>query len=131
MPIYFRLPRIKQKDHQTTISDSKHPQDMLMNLEGFQYATSLDLNMGYYHLELDLQSKRLCTIVLPFGKFQCTIKTNNLGWSDKIKNIIYDGISSLRSWYLPASLTGGWRQGHHSQFQCSIQESTIHDLLQM
>ena len=45
-------------------------QDMLLNLEGFRYATSLDLNMGYYHLELDPASKELCTIVLPFGKFE-------------------------------------------------------------
>ena len=41
-----------------------------MNLEGFHYATSLDLNMGYYHLELDAHSQKLCTIVVPFGKFQ-------------------------------------------------------------
>ena len=27
-------------------------QDMLLKLEGFQYATSLDLNMGYYHSNL-------------------------------------------------------------------------------
>ena len=47
-----------------------HIQDMLTNLEGFQYATSLDLNMGYYHLELDDKAKELCTIVLPFGKFE-------------------------------------------------------------
>ena len=47
-----------------------HIQDMLLNLEGFQYATSLDLNMGYYHIELSPFSKRLCTIVLPFGKFE-------------------------------------------------------------
>ena len=45
-------------------------QDMLLNLEGFRYATSLDLNMGYYHLELDERAKELCTIVLPFGKFE-------------------------------------------------------------
>ncbi len=45
-------------------------QDMLLNLEGFQYATSLDLNMGYYHIELTPGSKELCTIVLPFGKFE-------------------------------------------------------------
>ena len=45
-------------------------QDMLLNLEGFKYATSLDLNMGYYHLELNEKSKELCTIVLPFGKFE-------------------------------------------------------------
>ena len=43
---------------------------MLMNLEGFQYATSLDLNMGYYHLELNPFAKKLCTIVLPFGKYE-------------------------------------------------------------
>ena len=42
-------------------------QDMLLNLEGFKYATSLDLNMGYYHIELTPHSKRLCTIVLPWG----------------------------------------------------------------
>jgi Reverse transcriptase (RNA-dependent DNA polymerase) len=40
-------------------------------LEGFQYATSLDLNMGgYYHIELTPNSKRLCTIVLPWGKYE-------------------------------------------------------------
>ena len=43
-------------------------QDMLLNLEGFQYATSLDLNMGYYHIELSPESKKLCTLVFPFGK---------------------------------------------------------------
>ena len=45
-------------------------QDMLLNLEGFQWATSLDLNMGYYHIELTPNSKRLCTIVLPWGKYE-------------------------------------------------------------
>ena len=45
-----------------------HTQDMLLNLEGFQCATSLDLNMGYYHLELSPDSRELCTIALPFGK---------------------------------------------------------------
>jgi len=39
-------------------------------LEGFKYATSLDLNMGYYHIELCPKSKKLCTIVLPWGKFE-------------------------------------------------------------
>jgi hypothetical protein len=45
-------------------------QDLLLKLEGFQYATSLDLNMGYYHIELTPNSKRLCTIVLPWGKYE-------------------------------------------------------------
>ena len=44
---------------------------MLLNLEGFMYATSLDLNMGYYHIELCLDSKKLCTtLVFPFGKYE-------------------------------------------------------------
>jgi len=45
-------------------------QDLLLKLEGFQYATSLDLNMGYYHIELSPFSKQLCTIVLPWGKYE-------------------------------------------------------------
>ena len=44
--------------------------DLLQKLEGFQYATSLDLNMGYYHIELTPNSSRLCTIVLPWGKYE-------------------------------------------------------------
>ena len=45
-------------------------QDLMLKLEGFQYATSLDLNMGYYHIELTPFSKQLCTIILPFGKYE-------------------------------------------------------------
>ena len=45
-------------------------QDMLQKLEGFMYATSLDLNMGYYHLLLTPNASRLCTVVLPWGKYE-------------------------------------------------------------
>ena len=38
--------------------------DLLLKLEGFKYVTSLDLNMGYYHIELSPFSKKLCIIVL-------------------------------------------------------------------
>ena len=44
--------------------------DLLLKLEGFQFATSLDLNMGYYHIELTPFSKSLCTIVLPWAKYE-------------------------------------------------------------
>jgi hypothetical protein len=43
---------------------------MLQKLEGFMYATSLDLNMGYYHMLLTPFASRLCTIVLPWGKYE-------------------------------------------------------------
>jgi Reverse transcriptase (RNA-dependent DNA polymerase) len=48
-------------------------QDLLLKLEGFQYARSLDLNMGYYYIELNPYAKQLCIIVLPWGiyKYQC------------------------------------------------------------
>ena len=44
--------------------------DMLQKLEGFMFATSLDLNMGYYHMLLTPFSSRLCTVVLPWGKYE-------------------------------------------------------------
>ena len=45
-------------------------QDLMLKLEGFQYATSLDLDMGYYHIELTPYSKQLCTTILPFEKYE-------------------------------------------------------------
>lgn len=44
--------------------------DLLQTLEGFQYGTSLDLTQGYYQMPLDEESKKMCTMVLPFGKFE-------------------------------------------------------------
>ncbi len=32
-------------------------QDLMLKLEGFKYGTSLDLNMGYYHIKLSPSSK--------------------------------------------------------------------------
>jgi hypothetical protein len=48
--------------------------DLLLKIEGFKYATSLDLNMGYYHIELSPNSQRLCTIVLPWGTTSMNIQ---------------------------------------------------------
>jgi len=44
--------------------------DLLQKLEGFYLATSLDLNMGYYHIKLTSHASSLCTIVLPWGKYE-------------------------------------------------------------
>jgi hypothetical protein len=44
--------------------------DLLQKLSGFKYATAIDLSMGYYHIPLDEASKKLCTTILPWGKYQ-------------------------------------------------------------
>ena len=41
-------------------------QDLLLRLAGFHYGTTLDLNMGYYHIELSAKSKELCKM----GKYE-------------------------------------------------------------
>ena len=43
---------------------------MLLELEGFHYDTSLDLNMGYYHIRLSENESNLCMIILPKGKYR-------------------------------------------------------------
>ena len=45
-------------------------QDILQKLEGFHYATSLDLNMGYYHIELTPRAAKYCTVIFPWGKYE-------------------------------------------------------------
>jgi dihydroorotate dehydrogenase len=44
--------------------------DMIRSMEGFTFASALDLNMGYYHIKLDADAHKLCTIVLPWGKYK-------------------------------------------------------------
>ena len=44
--------------------------DMIRSMEGFTFATALDLNMGYYHIKLDADAQRLCTIIFPWGKYK-------------------------------------------------------------
>ena len=45
-------------------------QYLLLRLEGFWYGTTLDLNMGYYRIELSAKSKEVCTIVTQWGKYE-------------------------------------------------------------
>ena len=39
-------------------------------MEGFTYATSLDLNMGYYQIKLNPTAQKICTIIFPWGKYK-------------------------------------------------------------
>jgi hypothetical protein len=42
---------------------------VLQELEGFTYATTLDLNMGYYTIRLNPNSSKICTLIFPWGKY--------------------------------------------------------------
>ncbi len=42
---------------------------VLQELEGFTFATALDLNMGYYTIRLDSDASRICTVIFPWGKY--------------------------------------------------------------
>ena len=41
---------------------------MVLKLESFQYATSLDLNMGYYYIQISESASNLCKIIIPWVK---------------------------------------------------------------
>jgi hypothetical protein len=42
---------------------------LFQELEGFTFATALDLNMGYYIIRLYPTASRICTIISPWGKY--------------------------------------------------------------
>jgi hypothetical protein len=54
---------VRKPDHIPKISTT------LQELEGFTYATTLDLNMGYYTIRLDPTAAKMCTIMFPGGKY--------------------------------------------------------------
>jgi hypothetical protein len=39
-------------------------------MEGFTFASALDSNMRYYHIKLDADAQKLCTIVFTWGKYK-------------------------------------------------------------
>jgi hypothetical protein len=45
---------------------------MIRSLEGFTFASALDLNMGYYHIKLDVDAQSLCIILFQWnnGKYK-------------------------------------------------------------
>ena len=42
---------------------------VLQELEGFTYATALELNMGYYPIRLDPAASKICAIIFLWGKY--------------------------------------------------------------
>ncbi len=42
---------------------------VLQKLDGFTFATALDLNMGYYTIRLDAYASRICTVIFPWEKY--------------------------------------------------------------
>ena len=65
--------------------------DTLQQLEGFTFATALDLNMGYYTIPLAECSKDITTIVTEFGKFRYTCLPMGMVISgDVLQSKVYD-----------------------------------------
>ena len=42
---------------------------VLQEMEGFTFATALDLNMGYYTIRLDPDASKICTIIFLCSKY--------------------------------------------------------------
>jgi hypothetical protein len=62
--------------------------DLLLQLEGITYGTSLDRNMGYYHISLRDKSKEMCTITTQWGKsFFGVNKLEYLGYAISTEGI--------------------------------------------
>ena len=43
--------------------------ELLQKIEKFETATALDLSQGYYNIPLNKQSQKICTTILPWGKY--------------------------------------------------------------
>jgi hypothetical protein len=55
---------------------------MIRSMEGFTFASTLDLNTGYYHIKFDAHAQKLCTIVFPWNIE--TANTNAYPWVSRL-----------------------------------------------
>ena len=69
---------------------------ILQELEGFTYATALDLNKGYYTIRLDPTASEMCTIIFPQGKYSYKrLPKGYGGLADIFQTQIMDLMASL------------------------------------
>jgi hypothetical protein len=57
---------------------------MIRSMEGFTFASALDLKMCYYHIKLDADAQKLCAIVFPWYmgkyKYKCLPMGIKIAW---------------------------------------------------
>ena len=44
--------------------------EVMQKLEEFQWTSSLDLNMGYYTIQLNPNAQQICTVITPWKKYK-------------------------------------------------------------
>ena len=75
---------------------------MLLKLEGFKYATSLDLNMVHYHIRLSKNASNLCTIILTWRIYRykrlTTAVTNSLEIFQHKMNYLFHAFEFIRAY---------------------------------
>jgi hypothetical protein len=94
----FRKLNLSLKRRMSAISYSKDCfyADMIRSMEGFTFASALDLNMGYYHIKLDSDGQKLCTIVFPWHMGKIQIQTLTHGYQDcLVSDVIQNVMSKL------------------------------------
>ncbi len=70
---------------------------ILQELEGFTYATALDIIMGYCTIRLDPTASEMCTIIFPWGKYSYKRLPMGFGGSANIfQALIIDLMPSLK-----------------------------------
>ena len=100
---------------------------MLQEIEGFSYATSLDLNMGYYTIRLDPDASKICTIIFPWGKYSYKRLSMGIAGSPDIFQSKMSELMAALEWvrtYLDdvLSITKGTFEDHLTKLEQMLQD---------
>ena len=69
----------------------------MQQLEGFQYATTLDINMGYYTIIIFPASQDVTAIVTEFGKLRYhRLPIGMWAWGDIFQAKVYELIGDIK-----------------------------------
>ena len=101
----YHQPLSPQRNASETTSSPSNSSRHFSNILQFHFATSLDLNMGYFAMQLDKKSKKIMTVVLLFGIYQCKVPTQGAApasnfFQGRMESIFSDMKKEKPEWYI-------------------------------
>ena len=102
-----------------------HKSEIVADMAGAQFFSKLDASQGFYQMQLDDASTKLCTMATPFGRYSFQRMPYGISSAPEVyhKTIerLMEGLEGVRVFIDDILIWGTTKEEHDSRLQCVLQ----------